>query len=99
MEAIVRESLSIQAERYSIVILDSENGTLLDYARMGELPPTEAAEIVWKLYQSLSSVYGRETPIEADIVTPDRYVKIVSEPEAGIVRGVVTTYAPSDYLV
>lgn len=95
MEAVVRETTSLLAERYSIVILDLESGALLDYSRLGGIDPEEARAIVWEVYSALSSTKGVDQPIEFDLITDTTYVKIIVERDAGIIRGIVTS---SDHL-
>jgi len=87
---VVREATSVSFERYSIVILDAEDGTLLDYTRLGGLDPEEARSIVWRLYTTLADAQGIGALVEADIITEAGYVKVIVEKDAGIVRGIVT---------
>lgn len=91
MEAVVRETTSLLAERYSIVILDLESGALLDYSRLGGIDPEEARTVVWEAYSALSSAKGVGQPVEFDLITDTAYVKVIIERDAGIVRGIVTS--------
>jgi acetyl-CoA carboxylase alpha subunit len=90
LEAIVKEAVSVNFNRYSIVILDAKDGALLDYSRLGGLDPEEARSIIWKTYNAINHTTEAGGLVEADIITESGYMKIIVEQDAGIIRGIVT---------